>query len=85
MTVGIWLAIIFVVLAWAGTIYVVQRFGVGYGARSVRCPHEDRRATISTVWQVPGWRRTTAREVLQCSLLPQGAPITCDKSCLLQL
>lgn len=85
MTAEVWLAVFVVVLAWAGTVFVARRFGVGYGARSVRCPQEDRRATISTVWKVQGWSHTADRDVLQCSLLPEGEPVTCDKSCLAQL
>jgi hypothetical protein len=85
VTAEVWLAILFVALAWAGTIFVARRFGVGYGARSVRCPHEDRRATISTAWKVRTGTHIADRDVLQCSLLPEGEPVTCDKSCLAQL
>jgi hypothetical protein len=79
------LAAALVVLAWIGVAYVIRHWGAGFGARSVRCPHKDRRATISTFSHVRnGWGTVVDREVLQCSLLGSG-PVTCDKSCLTQL
>ncbi len=69
----------------AGVLYVVRHTGSGFPARSVRCPHEDRRAIISTACRTRNvWGRTIERDILQCSLLP-GQPVTCDKKCLAQL
>ena len=79
------LAVALVVLAWLGVAYLIRRWGAGFPARSVRCPHKDARATISTFsYTRDGWGSTVERDVLQCSLLG-GGPVTCDKSCLSQL
>lgn len=80
------LAALAVLLAWAGTIYIVRRFGAGFGARSVVCPHLQQRASLSTFWTTRGgWGRAVSCDAVQCSLLPGGMPVTCDKSCLAQL
>ena len=82
-----WLGLVvtLAILAFVGVGYVIRHWGVGYLARSVRCPHKDTRATISTVcYAKNGWSTTVERDVLQCSLLG-GRPVTCDKSCLEQL
>lgn len=79
------LAAVLVLLAWAGVGYVIRRWGVGFPARSVRCPEKGTRATISTFCHTKnGWGRSIERDVLQCSLLG-SAPVTCEKSCLSQL
>ncbi len=69
----------------AAVIYGIRHMGSGFPARSVLCPHENRRAIISTSVRTPSlWSTKVQRDVLQCSLLP-GQPVTCDKSCLVQL
>ena len=79
------LGLALVVLAWLGVAYLIRRWGAGFPARSVRCPHKDACATISTFsYTKDGWGSTVERDVLQCSLLG-GGPVTCDKSCLSQL
>ena len=77
------LAILIVLLAVAVALYAMRRYGAGYGARSVVCPHTPQRASISTFWITRKGASTC--DVLQCSLLPGGKPVTCDKSCLAQL
>ena len=82
-----WLVLVaaLAVLAFVGVGYLIRHWGVGYLARSVRCPHKDTRATISTFcYTRNGWGTEVERDVLQCSLLG-GGPVTCDKSCLQQL
>ncbi len=79
------LAVALVALAWLGVAYVIRHWGVGFPNRSVRCPHKDVRATISTFcYTKNGWGAVVERDVLKCSLLGSG-PVTCDKSCLPQL
>ncbi len=79
------LAAAFVILAWVGAAHIIRHWGVGVGNRSVRCPHENRRATISTFSCMrDGWGSVVERDILQCSLLG-SRPVTCDKSCLTQL
>ncbi len=85
MTLELFLALLFIGCAWAVAIYLVRRFGAGYGARAVVCPERDQRATISTVWMVRQPGRRPECTVLQCSLLPPGAPVDCTMSCRSQL
>ncbi len=74
-----------VLVGWVGVAYAIHHWGVGFPARSVRCPHHDKRATIATFcYTRNGWGSTVKRDVLQCSLLGSG-PVTCDKTCLNQL
>lgn len=83
----LWLpfAVALVVPAWVGVAYVIRHWGAGFPARSVRCPHKDTRATISTFsYTKNGWGSVVERDVLRCSLLGDG-PVTCDKTCLMQL
>jgi hypothetical protein len=78
-------AIALLLVALAGVVYGIRHMGSGYPARSVRCPHKNQRAIISTVCHTKlGWGTTIERDILQCSLLP-GQPVSCDKSCLAQL
>jgi len=76
-------AILIVMLAVAVALYAMWRYGAGYGARSVVCPHARHRASISTFWITR--KGVSTCDVLQCSLLPGGKPVTCDKGCLAQL
>lgn len=77
------LGILLVVLVWLLAMHLIRNYGIGYGARSVVCPHQGHRATISTFWITnDGASRC---DVLQCSLIPGGKPVTCDKGCLTQL
>jgi hypothetical protein len=63
--------------------YLIRTYGGGAGARSVICPHMHERASISTSWKLR--LGVASCDVLQCSLLPGGKPVTCDKGCLVQL
>ena len=83
MTIDFVLAALLVIAIWAVMIYLNWRFGAGYGTRSVKCPHKGQRAMISTSWVTD--RGVSFCDVLQCSLLPSGAPISCDKGCMAQL
>ncbi|MCL6565754.1 MAG: hypothetical protein K6U09_04945 [Acidobacteriia bacterium] len=85
MTWELFLALVFVGCAWAVAVYLVRRFGAGYGARSVICPERQQRATISTVWMVRQPGRRAECSVLQCSLLPPGVPVNCTMACRAQL
>ncbi len=79
------LAAALMILAGAGTVAVIRHWGAGFPNRSVRCPHKDVRATISTFcYTQNGWGSVVNKDVLRCSLLGD-APVTCDKSCLAQL
>ncbi len=79
------LTVAVVVLLFVGAAYVIRHWGVGFGNRAVRCPHEDKEALISTFsYMKGGWGTTMGRDVLQCSLVG-GGPVTCDKGCLAQL
>jgi hypothetical protein len=74
-----------VVLVAIGAVLAIRNLGIGYGARSVRCPRDDTRATISVVSRIMNGRGAKVeRDILQCSLLPGGS-VACDKSCLAQL
>ncbi len=77
------MAILVVLIVWAAMIYLNWRFGTGYGTRSVHCPHHGKRALISTSWFTDKGECTC--DVLQCSLIPTGMPITCDKGCTAQI
>jgi hypothetical protein len=78
-------AICVALLALLGVVYGIRHLGSGFPARSVYCPHKNRRAIISTACHTKGgWSTTIERDILQCSLLP-GQPVDCDKSCLVQL
>lgn len=76
-------AVIVVVAVVAGTWYLIRNYAVGFGARSVACPHRGQTALIATRWTTQ--RGKSGCEVLQCSLLPNGKPVTCDMSCIAQL
>ena len=76
-------AILVVAAVLAFSIYLIQTYGGGAGARSVMCPHLKKRASISTIWKAR--MGISSCDVLQCSLIPEGKPVTCDKACLVQL
>lgn len=61
-------AVALVVLVYIGAVWAIRNRGIGYGARSVRCPHQDMRATISVVSQIKTGRGVKVeRDSLQCS------------------
>ena len=72
-----------VVIAVGLTAFFIRTSGIGFGARSVICPHKGCNAAISTRWTTVN--RESKCEVLQCSLVPGGKPVTCDMSCIAQL
>ena len=77
------IAVLFVVMVWILAVYLYRQYGAGYGTRSVLCPHMHKRARIATVWTTHNG--VSSCDILQCSLLPGGKPVTCDKSCTPQL
>jgi hypothetical protein len=76
-------AILVVVAVMAVAAYFIVNFGAGIGARWVTCPHCGAKANIAASWQTGDG--VTHCEIVQCSLMPGGRPVTCDRACLIQL
>lgn len=83
MDVRLFLAAFAVLAVLTVSLWLLNRIGAGAGARLVNCPHKHQRAKISAFWTTEHGR--TSCDILQCSLLPGGKPVTCDKGCIAQL
>jgi len=78
------LEIVGVLSAWAVAAYAIWRWGPGVRGRSVRCPEKKVRAKVVADQREAEFGCLRVVDVTACSLLP-GAPVTCDKECLLRL
>ena len=83
MDMNLYLAIALVLMAVVVAVYSIRSYGAGYGARSVVCPKTLKRASISTCWTTRGGESTC--DVVQCSEMLGGQPVTCEKDCLAKL
>lgn len=84
MSLELWLAIAVVLLAWMAAAFAVRRWGPGLVRRHVRCPEQQRRATVLTMQMEAGYGAIRTSDVLACDLLGNG-PVTCGKKCLARL
>ncbi|HUU14650.1 MAG TPA: hypothetical protein VM182_13235 [Terriglobia bacterium] len=78
------LEIVGVLAAWTVAGYAIWRWGPGTRRRSVRCPEKKIRAVVMANQSEAEFGCLRVTDISACSLLP-GAPVTCDKECLVRL
>jgi hypothetical protein len=78
------LAAAVVLLLWVIAAAIIREVGPGRVHRTVRCPHETKKARLVVLFTEPVWGTLKPTDILACSEFPSGA-VTCDKACLARL